>query len=52
MAKLKRKEKRMLLRYKDIRAPYRNKSVEDPGFVYLTKEKLARQMPEYKIMAD
>lgn len=52
MAKLKRKEQRMLLRYKDIRAPYKKKSAEDSGFVYLNKEKQARQMPEYKIMAD
>lgn len=52
MAKLRRKEQRILDRYKDVRAPFKSKSTLDTGYLYIKDERKARKMDEYKILAD
>lgn len=52
LAKLRRKEQRILDRYKDVRAPFKSKSTLDTGYLYIKDERKARKMEEYKILAD
>lgn len=52
MAKLRRKEQRILDRYKEVRAPFKGKSTLDAGYLYIKDERKARKMEEYKILAD
>jgi hypothetical protein len=52
LTKLRNKEKRILDRYKSVRAPYRKKGQTDEGFVYIKDERKAKKMEEYSVFAD
>ena len=52
MEKFERMKKRIIQRYKTVRAPYKKKQKIDPGFEYFDSEKKARKSPYYDELAD